>query len=122
MQFLKFAFVGAIGTVLHYVVLILLVSVLHSDPAIGALAGATCGAASNYFLNHRFTFPSDRPHIQAVPRFFFMAGIGIFLNGLIVKIFTLAGAHYLTSQLTATMTVFVINFYLSNIWIFRKTR
>lgn len=113
--------VGAIGTALHYAILILLVAVLDCDPAIGAMAGATCGAAFNYWLNHRFTFHSERPHREALPRFFLMAGIGILLNGFIVKVLTMATVNYLASQVGATLIILVMNFFLSKLWIFRQS-
>ena len=122
MLFLKFAAVGAIGTALHYAVLIFSVSLLHNDPAIGAMAGATCGAICNYLLNRHFIFRSDRPHVEAVPRFLLMAGLGVFLNGLIVKALTLMSLHYLLSQAIATLTILIINFILSKLWIFRKVQ
>lgn len=122
MQFLRFALVGVIGTALHYAVLIVLVSGLDGDPALGAMAGATCGAAFNYWLNHRFTFRSDRPHREALPRFLLMAGIGISLNGMIVKALTLAGVNYLLSQVGATLIILIMNFFLSRLWIFRQSR
>lgn len=122
LQFVKFATVGALGTALHYAVLILLVSGLSFDPAIGAMAGATCGAAFNYWLNHRFTFRSNRPHREALPRFVLMAVVGILLNGMIVKALTLASVNYLVSQVAATLIILMMNFFLSKLWIFRHDR
>lgn len=113
---------GAIGTALHYGVLIFIVSVVNSDPAIGAMAGAACGAAFNYSLNYRFTFRSKRPHNEALPRFLLMAGIGVLLNGAIVKVLTMATVNYLVSQVGATLTILILNFFLSKLWIFRQTQ
>lgn len=110
------------GTALHYAVLILLVTGFDCDPAMGAMAGATCGAAFNYWLNHRFTFRSDRPHREALPRFLLMAGMGILLNGIIVKVLTLATVNFLVSQVGATLIILIMNFFLSKVWIFRQSR
>jgi len=121
-QFLRFVSVGAIGTALHYAILVILVTGLNSDPAIGAMAGATAGAAFNYWLNHRFTFRSERPHKEALPRFLLMAGVGVLLNGAIVKALTLATFNYLLSQVVATLTILILNFFLSKLWIFRQSR
>lgn len=121
-QFLKFASAGAIGTALHYAVLILWVAGLGNDPALGAMVGASCGAVCNYLLNHRYTFRSDRPHKEALPRFLFMASIGILLNGVIVKALTLVAVDYLLSQVGATLIILVMNFLLSKLWIFKRSR
>lgn len=114
--------VGALGTALHYGVLVFLVTALDIPPATGAMTGATFGAAFNYLLNHRFTFRSNRPHKESLPRFIVMAGVGVVLNGAIVKTLTIAGINYLVSQVGATLTILVLNFFLSKFWIFRQTR
>lgn len=121
-QFIKFASIGAIGTALHYAVLMFLVSVLGIDPAIGAMVGAMFGAACNYWLNHRFTFRSDRRHGDALPRFILMAAIGVLLNGAMVKALTMQSINYLVSQVGATLLILVMNFFLSKLWIFRQSR
>ena len=122
MQFVKFLSVGAIGTALHYTILVILVSGQEIDPAMGAMVGATGGAAFNYWLNHRFTFRSDRLHQEALPRFILLAGIGILLNGIIVKLLTLASVNYLVSQIGATLLILILNFFLSKLWIFGQGR
>lgn len=86
-----------------------------------AMAGATCGAALIYCLNYRFTFHTGRPHVEALPRFVVMAVIGVFLNGLIVKILTLASINYLISQMGATLVILILNFFLSKLWIFKQS-
>lgn len=122
MQFIKFIVVGSLGTLLHYAVLIVLVSFIGSDPALGAMAGATCGAGVNYCLNYRFTFQSSRSHSEALPRFLFMAGLGILLNGVFVKLFTIMSFNYLLSQIVATLIILFMNFFLSKLWIFKQSR
>lgn len=122
LHFLKFAAVGALGTALHYGVLIFLVTALERSPATGAMTGATFGAAFNYWLNHRYVFHSDRPHRESLPRFIIMAVIGIVLNGVIVKTLTVANINYLVSQVSATLIILVLNFFLSKLWIFRQIR
>jgi putative flippase GtrA len=122
LQFFRFVSVGAFGTALHYAVLVFFVSLLNCDPAVGAMAGAACGAAFNYLLNRCFTFRSDRPHTEALPRFVLLAGIGVLLNGVIVKGLTMVTVNYLASQVAATLTIFILNFFLSKLWIFRQSQ
>ncbi len=81
-----------------------------------------CGAAFNYWMNHRYTFRSDRPHKEALPRFVLMAGIGVMLNGAIVKALTMATVNYLVSQVAATLMILILNFFLSKLWIFSQSR
>lgn len=113
---------GVIGTALHYAVFVFLIMVLNSAPATAAMAGATCGAVFNYWFNRRFTFRSDRSHKEALPRFLLIAGVGVALNGAIVKVLTIATFNYFISQVGATLTIFILNFFLSKLWIFRQSQ
>lgn len=121
-RFLRFAGVGALGTALHYLVLIALVSGLACAPAGAAMAGAIAGALANYGLNYRFTFASDRRHREALPRFLAMAGVGVAINGAVVAALTGFGMNYLLAQAAATVAVLGLNFFWSCQWIFTPSR
>jgi putative flippase GtrA len=116
----RFAAAGAVGTLLHYVVLFLLVSAVGIPAATSAMAGALCGGLCNYYLNHRFIFPGSRRHQQSLPKFAAMVVLGMFLNGVIVKALTTAGLHYLLAQLAATFAILILNFFIVKTWIFNK--
>ena len=83
-QFVLFALVGGIGTAVHYSVLIALVELVAARPALAYVAGATCGAVTNYFLNRTHTFKSRRAHAQAATAFALIVVLGIVLNGLLM--------------------------------------
>lgn len=121
-QFAKFASAGAVGTALHYLILVALVDFLLFPPTLGTTLGALAGATMNYWLNRSYTFRSTRSHGAALPRFMMLAGVGIALNALIVGIATKAGLHYLVAQVIATCGVLVMNFFVSRTWIFRQPR
>ena len=121
-QVLRFVGAGAVGTALHYLTLVGLVSLLHWTPVLATVCGATLGALCNYYLNRRFSFESSRSHWEALPRFLLMASAGIIINGLIVKAVTFVGFHYLVAQVVATTIVLVFNFSISRRWIFIKTK
>lgn len=120
LQFFRFAAVGAMGTSVHYAMLIILVLLLDLSPTISAMLGATLGALTNYFLNYHFTFKASRLHREALPRFFAIAVIGIALNGLLVKIIISFSLHFLVAQLFATLIILFINYLLSRLWVFQK--
>jgi putative flippase GtrA len=119
-QFLHFAVMGALGTGIHYAILIVLVSEFNQSASLSAMIGATAGAFANYFLNYHFTFASDRRHREALPRFLAMAALGVAMNGLIVEALTLYKLNYLVAQIIATLVILGINFMVSRTWIFRK--
>lgn len=120
--FLRFAAAGAVGTGVHYLALIFLVSWLGSSPALGAIIGASCGAVMNYYLNRKFNFAGSGEHRHAVPRFILMVAVGVFLNGLIVKILTGGGVHFLVAQMAATVFILGVNFIVCKKWIFIKIK
>ena len=118
-QFLRYAGAGAMGTTLHYAVLIGLVQLARFDAVIASTAGAIVGAFVNYAINHRYTFASDRSHGHALPRFALVAAIGIALNALVMAaVLAVAGPHYLVAQVIATGTVLAAGYLANRAWTF----
>lgn len=121
-QFIKFAGIGAIGTVVHWSVLVIGVSLMARDPVSSTTAGALAGALVNYSLNYRFTFASSARHRDALPRSLILVAAGIVSNGAIVAVLSRIGLHYLGAQLTATLIVLAINYAASKTWVFQSAR
>ena len=59
-QFVRYAGVGAIGTLAHYGVLIALVQSRATGPLVASTLGFAVGAAVNYLLNYHVTFRSPQ--------------------------------------------------------------
>jgi len=119
-QLVKFTAVGAFGTIVHYLILILLVEKSGTDAVVASSAGAVAGAFVNYFLNYYFTFQSKRRHTQAIAQFYAVAGTGFLLNAILIWfIADLLGVYYLLAQLVTTGIVLLWNFWLNRIWTFR---
>jgi putative flippase GtrA len=118
-QFLRYAAAGALGTGLHYAVLVGLVQFVRVDAVLASTAGAVVGALVNYALNYRYTFGSDRAHRQALPRFALVAVAGIAVNALVMAaILAFAGPHYLVAQVIATATVLAAGYLANRAWTF----
>ncbi len=116
-QFVTFTGVGAIGTAGHYLVLIVLASVVGISPVVATTCGFIVGAIINYQLNYIYTFKSDAPHRTALPKFFTVALIGAGINMAIIYWGTeLLGIHYLLMQLVATGVVLLWNFLINRVW------
>ncbi|MDP1679468.1 MAG: GtrA family protein [Candidatus Nitrotoga sp.] len=122
-QFLLFAGVGVIGTAAHYSVLVALVQLAQADAVISSTLGFVVGACVNYTLNYLFTFNSSKRHLEALPKFFTIALLGMVANAAIMTgLVRQAGVHYFPAQIVATMVVLVWNFAGSKIWVFREKR
>lgn len=87
-QFMKFCTVGAVGTLAHYAVLWLATERLGWQATWGSGAGYLVGSAVNYALNYRFTFASDKSHLEAAGRFYIVVGAGWLINTSLMGVLT----------------------------------
>ena len=119
-QFILFAGVGVVGTTAHYLTLIILVEIANVDAVLSSGLGYLCGAIVNYALNRAYTFKTTQRHIDAFPKFLFVAGIGLLFNAAIMGI-TTRKLHipYLLGQIIATAVVLLWNFIGNLFWTFR---
>jgi putative flippase GtrA len=118
-QFLRYASAGAVGTGVHYTLLIALVQLAHVGAVAASTAGAIAGAIINYALNHRFTFASTRKHRIALPRFALVSVLGIALNGLVLAAtLALLEPPYVIAQIVATGAVLAAGYLANRVWTF----
>jgi len=117
--FIRYAGVGAVGTVAHYVMLVLLVGEFGTPVVPASTTGFVLGAFVNYALNHRLTFASERAHRVALPRFFAVAGVGLLLNAVVMTgMLAVLPLHYLVAQVVATGVVLMTGFLVNRRWTF----
>jgi putative flippase GtrA len=120
-SFIRYAMVGAVGTLVHYLVLLTLVERVGVPPTVATTVGFSAGAVVNYFLNIRITFRSDRPHREALPRFVAVAAGGMLLNAGIVALgANLFRLHYMIPQVCATAIVVFCTFCANRVWTFQR--
>ncbi|WP_374569628.1 GtrA family protein [Phenylobacterium sp.] len=118
-EFLRFASVGVVATVVHYSILISLVELAHAPLVAATSAGFAVAAAVSYTLNRRYTF-SHQPHFGAgLFKFIAVGLVGLGLNALIVGGLARAGLPYLLAQVIATGTVLMWNFTAARYVVFR---
>lgn len=120
-RFLRFALVGVVGTAAHYALLLVLVELAGFDPVVGSVGGFLLGALVNYGMNRRLVFASDRAHVEALPRFFAVAGMGLVINALLMRLFVhVLGLHYLLAQVVTTALLLVWHYGGNALWTFGK--
>lgn len=119
-QFLRFAAVGAIGTLAQYLTLWVGVESVGMSAAVSSGVGYLLGSVVNYLLNYAFTFESDETHAKAVPKFYAVVAIGWCLN---TGIMWLLAQHllwnYWWAQIFATGAGLAWNFAGSKWWVFK---
>jgi putative flippase GtrA len=120
-QFASFAIVGAVGTGVHYAVLVALVALAGVAPVPSTSVGAVAGALTNYMLNYRITFASRARHALALRRFMIVAAAGMIVNAAIVDAgIRVVHVHYLLAQVAATGVVLLFGYAANRAWTFRK--
>lgn len=120
-EFVRFANSGAIGTVIHYMVLWSLVNALGASAVWASTAGALAGALTNYVLNYWWTFSSVLPHHHSLPRFLIMAAASLGLNFILMQFMVNQLAmYYLVAQVLATLACLGLNYLVSRYWVFRS--
>lgn len=118
-QFIRFTGVGAIGTMVHYSILVALVHFGSLDPVAASTCGFLGGAVTNYLLNYHYTFASDKGHTEAFSKFFLIAIVGMLFNGLIMSFsVNTLNMPYMLAQIMATGLVLVWNFTGNRLWTF----
>jgi len=118
-NFMLYSLVGAIGTVTHFSVLVLLVQYVATDPVAASMAGFVSAALVNYALNYYVTFRSNNPHVTALLKFFIVALAGLCLNTLIMAV-AVKWLHYVISQALAIPVVLTWNFLCNQFWTFKE--
>lgn len=118
-QFLRYSGAGAVGTVVQYCLLIILVQLADRSAVTASTIGAIAGALINYRLNHRYTFASRKAHGHALQRFALVSIGGIVLNALVLMaVLAFTGPHYVAAQVAATAVVLVAGFLVNRVWTF----
>lgn len=119
-QFVSFCVFGTVGTLAHYIVLVLGVE-LGGGPVVSSTLGFMVGALVNYVLSYYCIFRSYRAHPYTMTKFFTVAIFGLGLNTLVLSSAVYAlKLHYLAGQVLATGIVVIWNFVGNRWWTFRE--
>ncbi|MGA7965937.1 MAG: GtrA family protein [Gammaproteobacteria bacterium] len=122
-QMFRFAAVGAVGTLVQYLVLGIGVELLSLSAAISSGAGYILGSIVNYLLNYKFTFESDKSHRDTAFKYYAILAVGWSINtGLMWFLADHYGLNYWFAQIIATGTSFLWNFSGSRLWAFKPAR
>jgi len=122
-QFIRFACVGAVATMLQYGILWVGVERFAVSAVQGSCVGFVVGAMVNYLLNYHFTFQSGTPHAVAASRFAVVAGGGFLINAVLMSLLGhFTHLPYLVSQVITTLVVLMWTFMGNALWSFAEAR
>jgi len=120
-QFIRFAAVGACGTVVQYTMLKIGTEWLAMQAAWASAIGYVMGSVVNYTLNYFFTFQSGKSHMEAASKYFTLLGIGFCINtGLMALLADHLGWNKWIAQMLATGIGLIWNFTGSRFWAFKE--
>ena len=122
-QLLSFLSVGALATLLQYLLTAGFVLAGWLPLVTASTVGFLVSAAFNYWANARLTFAAQgscASHRPQQLRFAVMVAIGCALNAGLLRAAVGLGLHPVLGQLLATAGVLAANFTLSRLWVFRQ--
>ena len=119
---LKFCITGGLNTIIDFVITTLLNVVLHLNINVAKPIGYLCGMANSFVVNKKWTFKTGnaatkRELIKFIIVNACMLGLSLLLINLFKSTFEM---HDTLANLLSTGTVMVINFFVSNFWVFKK--
>ena len=121
-QFLRFAAVGATGTLIQYGVLWVGVEFLGKPAALASGVGYALGSIANYLLNYFFTFESGKSHAEAASKYYAVIGVGWCINiGLMTLLVHRLEQNYWIAQILVTGVSLIWNFLGSRWWAFKHS-
>lgn len=136
-RFLRFAFVGAMGTVTDMLVTVALFEVVGWHVIVAGVCGFVAAASQNFYLNRAWTFPEHRAFNTSVQmaRFFCVSAVGfvvhvamlLFVGSYVQPFFVeMVGltsesflGDYKLAKLSAIGVVLLWNFSANKFWTFK---
>jgi putative flippase GtrA len=120
-QAIKFALVGASGTIVTFVLLTLLHKGLGWEVWVANIPAYAAGMVNNYLWNRHWTFRhvERRNVLHQGTQFFAISLVGLVLNTFILQSLVHAGMHYALAFLVAAGIVYCWNFFVNHRITFR---
>ena len=118
-QLVRYAAVGGVATLVHYLLLVLCVEFYGWPAWLASGFGAVVGAQIAYFGNRRFTFALQGAMGVSWSRFQATASLGAVTGMGVVALGVGLGLPYLLAQMLATVLMLLLTFGINRCWTFR---
>ena len=119
---LKFCVTGGLNTAIDFVVTTALNSFLHININIAKPIGYVCGMVNSFVMNKKWTFKTENGATKKeLVKFLVVNACMLGLSLVLINGFkTYLSLGDTISNLLSTVIVMVINFLISNFWVFKK--
>lgn len=122
-MFFKFLLTGGIATTVQYVILEVGTSFYSLSASFSTGIGYGVGSVISYFMNYFFTFNSEELHSRALYKFYIMVITGFLLSVILMYLLVdMLNFNKWFSQFFITGLVFVFNYFISKVLIFKKRK
>lgn len=122
-RFLKYAAVGFSGTLIDFLVLLLLVEIISWPILVSNTISFLLAVINNYTLNKLWTFEDKSKRVaHQFGKFLCVSIVGFAINSCLMLIFLRAGIWYVAAKVFIIAIVLVWNFTMNTFWTFRKTK
>lgn len=121
-ELFRYFLASVLALIADYFVLIFLVSVVGFHYILGAVAGFVFGSAFVYYMSTSWVFDSRRLNnrVHEFSVFFSVGFVALVVGVCIIWFFTeIVGFHYILSKLISTGAVFLFNFFVRRLLLFR---
>lgn len=121
-EFLKFAIVGAVNTLIHLFVLYLLVEFFDIWYILASFFAYLFAVTNSFVFNTMWTFRADIKHRPVVrySKFFIVSSVAALANLFFLYLFTeCIGLWYMFSQIIAIALTLIINFIGNKLWTYK---
>lgn len=120
--FLRYAAVGASGTLIDFCVLILLVEKFGLPPLAANIPAFLLAVINNYLLNRYWTYRNkEKAFLKQLAKFFSVSLVGLLLSSLLMYLLLEADIWYVLAKILIIGVVLMWNFSANSLWTF-KTR
>lgn len=123
-KFLKFGITGVMNTAVDFVVYTLLISLCGMGLYVSQVISYCCGMLNSYIVNRKWTFSTKNGFFSLELVKFIVLNLAMMLlgMGIIFLCVERAGFHKLLGKLISTVLVMIVNFVISNFWVFRPKK
>lgn len=122
-EFRRFFWAGSFSFVVDFSILLVLTEVANVNYLWSNLAAVSAGLVVNYLLCIKWVFTDRRFEriAQEFPIFALLSLVGLSLNELLLWVLVEFGdVHYLVAKIIVTLAIFVVNFFLKKVILFRR--
>lgn len=118
----KFCVTGGLNTIIDLAVTTTLNSLLHVNINVAKPIGYLCGMANSFIMNKKWTFKTGNGTTKKeLVKFVLVNACMLALSLLLINIFKTAfDANDIIANILSTGIVMIINFLVSNFWVFKK--